>query len=114
MVVDDGMRDPDAVDRVMNQVLEAEEEARKAVEQCRAQATRIVADAEENVRRIARRTERRIKQTNRIADLAVDRALHKLYISESGQATKTPKREAATMLDRVVDVLVDEILGGSP
>ena len=90
MVVDDGMRDSDAVDRVMSQVLEAEEEAWKAVEQCRAQAARIVADAEENVRRIARRTERRIKQTHRIADLAVDRALQKLRRSDSGQATETP------------------------
>jgi vacuolar-type H+-ATPase subunit H len=111
MAADDGMRDSDAVDRVINQVLEAEEEAREAVEQCRAQAARIVADAQEQVRRIERRTESRIKRAHRIADLAVDRAIRKLGSSESGQVTETPEREAAKMLDRVVDALVDEILG---
>ena len=114
MAASDGMRDPDAVDRVMNQVLAAEQEAREAIEQCREQAARILSEAQEQARRIGHRTERRIRLTHHIADQAVDRALRELRGPEFSQVPDIPEGEAAEVLDRAVDALVDEILGGSP
>jgi vacuolar-type H+-ATPase subunit H len=110
MAGEGGVWDSDVVDGVMNEVLMAEQEARAAVDQCRAQAARIVAEAEGRARRIGQRNERRIRLTHRIADRAVERALRELRGPQSGQAPEIPEGEAAELLYRAVDALVEEIL----
>jgi vacuolar-type H+-ATPase subunit H len=100
-----------SVDRAMNEVLSAEREARDAVERCRAEAVRILAAAEEGARRIAQRTEDRVKLAGRVADQAVERALRELQGTEDGPAAAVSDAEAREPLDRAVHDLVEEILG---
>lgn len=114
MAAGDGLSDSDVVDRVINQVLEAERQAREAVEQCRKEAGRIVADAQEGARSIERRTEDRIRLTHKLADRAVERSLGKLRAPRPGSGSAVPEGEARDLVDRAVDALVDEILDGSP
>jgi len=97
----------------MSQVLLAEREARDAVERCRAEAVQILAEAEEGVRRIAYRAEVRIKLAARIADRAVGRTLRERQ-DTLGSAAAVSQAEACELLDRVVDELADEIVGGGP
>lgn len=111
----------DAVDRVINQVLRAEEEARLAVARCRTEAERILAAAEQDARRVAERTEARITLAHRIADRAVEQAyaaaerferpdseapISRIPVSE-GQALSDQR-----LLGQAVDALVDEIIAG--
>ena len=112
MAADDRIRNSDAVDLVMNEVLAAEGEARQAVEKCRAQAAQIVAEAEERARRIRRRTECRIKQIHRIADLSVDRTLRELHRSKPERGPQSARTDAPDALAGAVDALIEEILGG--
>jgi len=101
----------ESVDQVMNQVLLAEREAREAVARCRSEAAQIRVAAEEDARRIADRTEGRIKLAGHIADRAVERTLRGLQGTEPGAAAAVPEGEVRELLDRAVDGLVDEILG---
>jgi len=103
-----------SVDQAMNQVLEAEREARDAVERCRAEAARILAAAEEGVRRIDQRAERRIKLVDRMADRAVERARQELEGRRSSLELAMPEVEIRELLDCAVDDLVEEILGERP
>ena len=102
-------REQDSVDLAINRVLEAERGARDEVERCRRQAARILVDAEDQSRRIARRAEHRIRAAHRIADAGVEMVLRTL-------AEHTPV-DAATgegtdvLLDRVAATLADEIIG---
>jgi regulator of protease activity HflC (stomatin/prohibitin superfamily) len=106
--------DPGSVDRVINQVLVAEREARSAVGRCRAEAARLLAEAEERSRRIVQWTERRIKLAHRIADHGVERALGELRGQGSGSGSLIPMGDSREVLARAVDDLVDEILAGPP
>lgn len=112
MAAGDRMEDSGSVDRVMNQVLSAEQEARMAVERCRAEAARILADAEERARRIGHRTERRIRLAHRIADRAVKREQKGLRGSDPGFGPEVSAGEAREVLDGAVDALVEEMLDG--
>jgi len=109
-----GMQDSDAVDRVINQVLATEADARKAIEDCREEAARIVSEAGELVRRLGHRTERRIRLIHRIADDAVGHTIRELQDSESDRVPKFPAGEATDLLDRALDALIDELIDGPP
>ena len=102
-----------AVDLAMNQVLAAEQEAREAVTACGEEARKILAQAEELARGISRRTERRVKAAHRIADQAVERALGDLsdWGSDAGDPGALDAGEER--LERALDRLVDEIVGGA-
>jgi cell division septum initiation protein DivIVA len=93
-------------------VLAAEREAREAVEHCRAEAARILAQAEERVRGIRHRAEQRIRLAHRIADRAVEHTLLDLrgLAAEPGEAIT--KNQADEVLDQALDLLIDEILDG--
>lgn len=112
MAAEGRTQDAGSVDRVMNQVLLAEQEARDSVEQCRAEAARILAAAEERARRIGQGAERRIRLAHRIADRAVERARRGLRGPDSGSGPEIPTREALELVDRAVDSLVEEIVDG--
>jgi F0F1-type ATP synthase membrane subunit b/b' len=103
-----------SVDRAINQVLTAEREAREAVEQCRARAAQVVAEAEDRARAVAKRTERRIKQAHRIADMAVERALKELLGKAPRAIVGASRSPGAKGSDRSVEVLADEIIDPAP
>jgi vacuolar-type H+-ATPase subunit H len=98
----------------MNEVLSAEREARDAVERRRSEAAQILAAAEEGARRIAQRTEGRVRLINRIADEAVERARREIQGSRSDFALAVPEAEVHELLERALDALVDEIVPGQP
>jgi len=112
------------VDEAMNRVLAAERDARLAVAECRAEAARIIAQAETRARALAGRSEARIKAAHRIADAAIARALGELAGVPPGswletQAEGTPGAGLGEVagalgpLDRALETLVGEILGGA-
>ncbi len=103
-----------SVDRAINQVLTAEREAREAVEQCRTRAAQVVAEAEDRARAVAKRTERRIKQAHRIADMAVERALKELLGKAPRAVVGASRSPGAKGSDRAVEVLADEIIDPAP
>jgi vacuolar-type H+-ATPase subunit H len=103
-----------SVDLAMNQVLAAEREARKAVNNCREDAGRILDQAEERAQRIRRTTERRIQAAHHIADAAVDKTLRTLRetgLEDTGGRAGPMDQER---LGRALDLLVDEIVGELP
>jgi hypothetical protein len=104
----------DSVDQAMNQVLLAERKARDSVARCRSEAARIIAAAEEDVRRIVERTESRVSLVSRIGDRAMELALREPQGSEAGAASPVPVADDRDLLERAVDGLVDEILGEEP
>ena len=101
-----------SVDLAINRVLAAEREAREAVEQCRAEAALILNAAEERARAVTSRTERRIKAVHRIADRAVERALSELRKEPGDEVVPEEAGRAGGRLERALDVLVCEIVGG--
>jgi vacuolar-type H+-ATPase subunit H len=101
-----------AVDLAINSILAAEQDARDAVENCRGQAARILAAAEARVREIGQRTERRMKAAHRIADESVARSLGLLGEGDSRNVSKTAEGRSSDLVERAVDSLVDEMLGG--
>lgn len=109
-----GGADSRFVDLAINQVLAAECDARTLVEACRAEAERILDQAEVRARRIARRTERRVQAAHRIADATVGRTLRHLGEDSArgmlGHAAETDEER----LGRAVARLVREIVGASP
>ena len=102
-----------SVDEVINQVLNAEHEARERVANCRAEAERIRTAAEERARAVAVRTEQRIQATHRIADQAVERVLAELRDRASRRADWSQDSDYREHLDRALDTLVDEMIGAS-
>ncbi len=113
-----------SVDEAMNRVLAAERDARLAVAECRAEAARIIAQAEGRARALSGRSEARIKSAHRIADAAVARALSELAevppdpgidVGPEGLSGDV-SHDGATIpepLARALETLVGEILGGA-
>jgi hypothetical protein len=113
-----------SVDEAMNRVLAAERDARLAVAECRAEAARIVAEAETRARALAGRSEARIKAAHRIADAAIARALAELAevpsdpgldVGSEGAPRSIPDDSTLIPepLAQAVEVLAGEILGGA-
>ena len=110
----DHKQDSGSVDLAINQVLEAEREARNAVEDCRKQAAALVAAGEQEARGIARRAERRIQQAHRLADAAVEKALEELVATASSPESEATGGADARRLEQAVDRLAGEIVGPLP
>lgn len=107
-----------AVDQAMNLVLAAERDARLAVDECRAEAARIIAHAETRARALSGRSEARIKAAHRIANAAIARALADLAEVPAGVELDEPVEGAPhgaaaipEPLAKAVETLVAEILG---
>ncbi len=100
----------DRVDAAFNRVLTAEAQAREQVEDCRKQAAAILVAAEEQARRIASRTDRRVRRAHRSADTGVERALADLLATGVEAGPADLEGDALVRLDRAIDALVAEIL----
>jgi len=114
MAIAEETRNLAAVDAAIDQVLAAEREARAAVASCRAEGDRILAAAEEKARRIDQRTEARIARAHRTADRAVEKALAALERPAPGAGFEPPRVRVQWVVERALDGLIDEILGGGP
>ena len=102
-----------SVDRAINRILAAEQEARDAVENCRVEAARILSEAEERVREIDRRAERRMRAAQRIADASVARSIQRLRERGSSAVSETDEGRPGSPVDTAVEALVDEMLDGT-
>jgi hypothetical protein len=102
-----------SVDQAINRVLSAERDAREAVERCRAEAAAIHAAAAVRAGEIGRRTERRVKAAHLAADRAVERALKELLSADGGAVVHEAAAADDPRIDRAVEALADEIVGGS-
>jgi regulator of protease activity HflC (stomatin/prohibitin superfamily) len=107
-----------SVDQAMNLVLAAERDARLAVDECRAEAARIIAHAETRARALSGRSEARIKAAHRIANAAIARALADLVEVPAGVELDEPVEGAPhdvaaipEALAKAVETLAGEILG---
>lgn len=106
------------MDAAMNRVLAAERDARVAVSECRAEASRLVAEAEGRARALAGRSEAHIKLAHRRADAAIAQAVAGL--AEVGPeptsglgVAQSGSEVAPEPLANAVETLIDEILGGA-
>lgn len=99
----------DRVDLAINRVLEAERGARNEVARSHREAARILADAEDRSRRIARRGEHRIRAVHSIADAGVALALQAM--AEHTPADASIGEDTGVLLHRVAATLADEIIG---
>jgi hypothetical protein len=99
-----------SIDEAMNRVLRAEQEARTAVDACRAEAAAILAAAEERAKRVVQAADRRIRAAHQLADGAVERAVKGL-LGAHPEVPPTTLEERSAALDQAVAALADEIIG---
>ncbi|NEV61851.1 hypothetical protein [Thiorhodococcus minor] len=105
--------DLDRTDAAFNQVLEAEAQARLAVEECRWRAAAMLAAGAERIRDLERRTEARLLLSHRLSDASVVRALDQLKAEGTADEAREPEEAAIARLDGAVEMLADEMIGAS-
>ena len=105
------VKDADRLDAAFNRVLAAEAAARGRVEDCRREAAGIVSIATLRARAISEVTDRRMVLAGRIADRGVADAMAQLNGEARARALERAVAADPGRLDRVVEALVDEILG---
>lgn len=103
--------DTDRLDQAFNRILAAEAEARAAVADCHTEAARLLGEAEADARRIAERTDQRLKLVHGIADRAVSQALAELPQLTDGPPADSLDAASLERLQATVEQLVDEIIG---
>lgn len=99
-----------SVDEAMNRVLRAEQDARAAVDACRAEAAAVVAAAEERAKRVVEAADRRIRAAHQLADRAVEQAVKSL-LGPHPQGRAASPEGGGGELDQAVAALADEIIG---
>lgn len=96
----------------INQVLQAERDAREAMRECDQQAERILRDAREQARRIRQRAEQRIQRWYLNSDQRVGERVRNL--DEQGQALGTDPPQPTGLTREwqlAVERLTDELVG---
>jgi len=102
------------IDEAMNRVLREEEQARHAVEACRARAKALLEDAQNRAKRIEQRADARIVRVQWLADRALQRALQRLTEATPAAATVSPSAMDGDWLPRAIARLLDELVGDVP
>ncbi|MGZ9074479.1 MAG: hypothetical protein ACXW13_01765 [Burkholderiaceae bacterium] len=103
---------PDGVEALIARVVEAESEARIAVEQCQQQAASIIAATQSAASRIAERTEQRIIMLQRRMATNAQAQLDSIGAEAAKLAAEAP--ELAAFLPRIeeaVAAVADELVG---
>ncbi|MGA7981543.1 MAG: hypothetical protein WCA32_15145 [Chromatiaceae bacterium] len=108
----EGPPPPDSVDHAINRVLLAERNARAEIVQRRDEAAQIISEAERRAARIGQRSEARIEAVHRVADRAVEEALHALLGPAPAFESDRASAQDHDRLERAVELLVEEMLGG--
>lgn len=102
------------IDEAMNRVLREEEQARVAVETCRERAKMLLEHAQNRAKLVEYRTDARLLRVQWLADRALQRALQGLAASAARSGAGTPSAEAGGRLAHVIEVMLDEMVGGEP
>ena len=103
----------ESVEEAINRVLEAEKEARQAVENCRSDARRVVNSARVRAGRILERADHRIGFMHRLCEQSVGRRLAELRAEASripGEAVL--EAEVQERLEGIVRRLAEEMTSG--
>lgn len=98
--------------QAIERVLEAEREARAAVEACEAQGTRIVAEARQSARRIAERADARIDAMRSAARAGLAAQLARLNAEAQVVAVIAPETQAR--MAAAVEAMAARLSGGTP
>lgn len=98
-------------DEAMNTVLRAERDAREAIDACRAEAERTLAEAREQARRIARRTDARISALHTRCTIDLHRRVEAMLDGEREPNTPLPAASEDEVLQAAVDALAAELVG---
>lgn len=102
------------VDDAMNRVLREEEQARLAVETCRERAKMLLEHAQSRARLVEYRTDARLLRVQWLADRALQRALQRLTAASPRTRAEAPLAGPGGRLARVIDVMLDEMVGEGP
>lgn len=109
------MAEVTTTDEAINAVLRAERDARAAVEACGEEAEQVLAEARQEARRIARRTESRISRLHNRCAADMHRRVEAMLRPERSPANSIPATSEDEILQAAVDLLADELIGeGKP
>lgn len=98
--------------QAIERVLEAEREARAAVEDCEAQAARLVAEARQGARRIAERADARIDALRAAARTRF--AAERARLNAEGQRVAPMAPQTEVRMAAAVEELAARLSGGAP
>jgi len=103
---------PDGVEVLIGRVVQAESEARIAVDQCQQQAANIVAAAQSAALHIADRTEQRIIMLQRRMAAAAQARLDAIGAEAAALAAEAPDTVAVLpRVEQAVAAVADELVG---
>jgi hypothetical protein len=102
------------IDEAMNRVLREEQQARTAVETCRERANMLLEHAQNRAKLVEYRTDARLLRVQWLADRALQRALQSLTASASRSRLGPASAAGNDRLARVIEVMLDEVVGEEP
>jgi len=102
------------IDEAMNRVLREEQQARVAVETCRERAKMFLEHAQNRAKLIEYRTDARLLRVQWLADRALQRALQQLTTSSPRPGAASANVGQADRLSRVIEMMLDEMVGEEP
>jgi hypothetical protein len=102
------------VDDAMNRVLREEQQARVAVETCRERAKMLLEHAQNRAKLLEYRTDARLLRVQWLADRALQRALQGLAASASRSGFGAAATVGDQHLARVIERMLDEMVGEQP
>jgi hypothetical protein len=102
------------IDEAMNRVLREEQQARVAVETCRERAKMLLEHAQNRAKLVEYRTDARLLRIQWLADRALQRALQGLGASAARPGLGRAAVAGDERLARVIEVMLDEMVGEGP
>jgi pheromone shutdown protein TraB len=102
------------IDDAMNRVLREEQQARVAVETCRERAKLFLEHAQNRAKLIEYRTDARLLRVQWLADRSLQSALQRLSAAGPRSGAPSPRVRDADRLARIIDRMLDEMVGGEP
>jgi hypothetical protein len=104
--------DAAGVDAAIARVLQAEREARDEVQRCAAQAERLVEQAHERARQIARRAAHRSVRVQRWSAATLQRRLDELAAGQAQLELSSVRIDEPRRMRRAVEALAAQLTGG--
>jgi len=102
------------IDEAMNRVLREEQQARVVVETCRERAKMLLEHAQNRAKLVEYRTDARLLRVQWLADRALQRALERLAGPTARPGAGPPGAARADRLSRVIELMLDEMVGEEP
>lgn len=109
------MAEVTTTDEAMNAVLRAERDARAAVDACSDAAEGVLAEARQQARHLAQRTEARISRLHNRCAADAHRRVEAMLRAERAPGDSIPSASEDEILQAAVNLLADELIGeGEP